>query len=308
VIEDLYPQSGGLRVDGVVSLDPVSLAAQLRVVGPVQVHSWPVPLTPENVVQVLEHDQYVQLTGPTRDAFLGEVIATVFRAAVSHPIAAGRAFAETFRPVTRQRDLMVHFADASEQQFVASLGLDGRLPEARGDFLAVITQNSSGNKIDWFLRRSTHYDVQYDPASGATTADLTITLRNLAPASGEPDYIIGSGGPGATRRGENRVYLSVYSPLTLGSASSGGRSLALKQEDESGRHVYSAFVTVPPRGELQVRIRLTGDLYLGSGYQLGVRHQVLAEAEQFSGRLSVGGRRRPPWLEPLVADAIFSAN
>src|SRR5207253_7315607 len=52
LIAELYPQSGGAPVDGVIAVDPPGLAAMLTLTGPVSVPGWPVPITSANVVHV----------------------------------------------------------------------------------------------------------------------------------------------------------------------------------------------------------------------------------------------------------------
>src|SRR5205823_10768931 len=78
-IEASYPvTAGGKPVDGVVAVDPIGLAACLDLTGPVKVKSWPEPIGPDNVKQVLLYDQYVALEGDTREGFLGDVAHAVF--------------------------------------------------------------------------------------------------------------------------------------------------------------------------------------------------------------------------------------
>ncbi|MGI8686594.1 MAG: DUF4012 domain-containing protein, partial [Acidimicrobiales bacterium] len=77
VIAGLYPQSGGAEVDGVIAVDPVALAAFLRLVGPVVVAPWPEPITADNAEQILLHEQYVRLEGTARTDFLGDVAEAV---------------------------------------------------------------------------------------------------------------------------------------------------------------------------------------------------------------------------------------
>ena len=53
VIEQLYPQSGGERIDGVISIDPMALAALLRFTGPIVVPGLDMPLTSANAADIL---------------------------------------------------------------------------------------------------------------------------------------------------------------------------------------------------------------------------------------------------------------
>src|SRR5205085_2704111 len=57
----LYPQSSGERVDGVLSVDPIGLAALLQVIGPVTVPDWPTPITADTAAKTLLYDVYISL-------------------------------------------------------------------------------------------------------------------------------------------------------------------------------------------------------------------------------------------------------
>ncbi len=63
VIRQLYPQSGGREIDGVIAVDPYAFEALLDVVGPVSVPGSPARLTAGNAARVLLHEQYVAFAG-----------------------------------------------------------------------------------------------------------------------------------------------------------------------------------------------------------------------------------------------------
>ena len=74
LIADLYPQSGGTALDGVVAVDPFGLRALLQLTGPVVVPNWPVPITADNVVDVTLRQEYeVFADRGLRENFLGDV-------------------------------------------------------------------------------------------------------------------------------------------------------------------------------------------------------------------------------------------
>jgi hypothetical protein len=52
VIANLYPQSGGQPVDGVLAVDPTGLANLLCLTGPINVAEWPEPITPDNAESI----------------------------------------------------------------------------------------------------------------------------------------------------------------------------------------------------------------------------------------------------------------
>ena len=79
MVAELYPQSGGVEVDGVVRIDPTGLARLLRLTGPVEVDGLPYPLDATNVEAFLEVEQYRLFdVAEERSDLLGQVGARVF--------------------------------------------------------------------------------------------------------------------------------------------------------------------------------------------------------------------------------------
>jgi hypothetical protein len=274
-ITNLYPQSGGRPVDGVIAVDPIGLAGLLKAVGPVQVKEWPVPITADNAAQILLFDQYVRLQGDARVDFLARVTDAVWqRLTTTTPGVV--ELAQALSPVMAEKHIQLASTDPGEEQTLARLGVSGAMEPVQGDFLAVVSQNASGNKIDWFLRRAVDYRVRFDPGTGEVRSKLRITLRNGAPGGGLPDYIIGSSTVPPLPKGANKVYLSVYSPLGASAATLDGRPLQLESQLELNRRVYSAYVVIPAGGtstielDLKGRVEQTGS---GAGYHLDLHRQ-----------------------------------
>lgn len=281
VIEELYPQSGGAPVDGVISVDPAAFAALLRLIGPVPVEGQAEVLSADNAERVLLHEQYLQFDEKgeaNRVDFLDAATRTVFARLTSTTLPAPRAVADALAPAVAGRHLQLASTHPAEQRFFERIGAAGAVPPVRGDGLGVVTQNFNGNKIDWFLRRSYSYDAAYDPATGEVTSTLEIRLRNDAPADGLPRAVIGFGGfaaPGQpqTAFGENLLLLSVYSPLELEDMTvDDGQVLQLSKQNELGRRVYSALVSVKSKSTRTVTVKLAGRVQPGD-YRLDVSIQ-----------------------------------
>ena len=284
VAQQLFPQSGGQPIDGVIGLDPFALSSILSATGPIEVAPWPVPVTAENATSILLHEQYLYFPNPERREFVGDVTAAVFHRLTGKG-APLNALAASLADAARRRNLQVWTPLPEEQDLFGDVGVSGSFPypDESTDLLSVVNQNSSGNKIDWFLHRKTSYDVTFDPALGRVEALARVELRNDAPTTGLPDYVIGSAGPRATRTapGENRTWLNVYSPLQLEGATIDGQPLDMEAEDELGFRAYSAFVTIPPGGTIAVELHLNGVIDPHqSNYRLGLRGQVLPNPEQ----------------------------
>lgn len=303
VIAELYPQSGGSPVDGVISVDPAAFAAFLRLTGPISVEGTDEPLTADNATQVLLHDQYVRFGEEAENSrvdFLDLVSRTVFTRLTSTTLPSPREVADALAPAVAGRHLQLASIHPAEQRFFERIGAAGSVPDVRGDFLGVVTQNFNGNKIDWFLHRSYDYDATFDPSTGATSATLEITLRNDAPDDGLPRSVIGFGGfaaPGqpVTDFGENLLLLSVYSPLELTSMTvDDGQVLEVSSQNELGRRVYSALVSVTSKSTRTVAVRLAGRVEPGD-YRLDVLRQptVRPDAAALSVTVPSGWELRP---------------
>lgn len=290
VVEGLYPQTGAAPVDGVLLVDHVALAALLRLTGPVEVAGWPEPLTADNLAPILLHEQYVRYPLPERVDFLADAATGVFERITDGDLPAPNEVLDVLADAVAGRHLVLHSTRGREQALFARVGADGAMPPVVGDFLALVTQNASGNKIDWFLRRSLTYEATVE-ADGRVDAELTVRLHNGAPASGLPHYVIGGVGDDATADGENRMIFSVYTPLELEAASIDGRPLELTTERELGRNVHEVRLTLPPGGESTVRLRLRGTVAMSDGYVLDVRSQPTVAPDEIEVVLAGGGVR-----------------
>jgi hypothetical protein len=259
-LEAVQPLAGRGEVDGAISIDPLAVAALLRVVGPVTVASWPVPIGADNAASVLLHEQYVALAGDARENLLGEVIAAVWGRATTGSLPSPTALAQALAPAVSGRHIQLHSRRAQEQAALGRLGADGSVRRSGGDHLALVTDNGSQSKVDWFLRRAVDYHLRYDPGPGSAEATVRVTLTNDAPPSGLPPYVLGGQ---IVPPGFSRQIVQLYTPLVLMAATVDGRpppSAALRSLGRSGNWAHELDVAVPPRSAMTIELRLAGRL------------------------------------------------
>ncbi len=292
VIANLYPQSGGVAVDGVIAVDPSTIAALLSVVGPLTVPPWPEPLTAQNAARVLLFDQYVNLDKDARVQFLGDTVEQLWSRLTTGALPGAADVLNAVGPVVPGKHLMLASTRASEQRVFEEAGVAGRMAAVKDDFVGVVTQNTGENKIDWFLRRQVDYSATLDPATGDVRARLKVVLHNDAPSSGLPAYVIGNPPDLSVAPGDNRLYLSVYTPWSLDEARIDGVPARIEQEHELERRVYSAVVVIPAGGSVAVDLRLSGRTEVGRRYQLDLHRQPSVAAEDVRATLTVGGPGR----------------
>lgn len=294
VMTQLYPQSGGRKVDGVIAVDPVGLAALMRFTGPIEVPGVGHPLDATNAARYLLRDQYLAAgSNQARIDSLEDLSRATFRRLTTGDLPGPRKLADVLGPIVRGGHLHVYAADPAQQRVVARVGLAGALPPVRGDAFGVVTNNAGGNKADLFLHRDLTYRATWDPASGDVFATATVTLANSAPASGLPGNVIGSSLPARTAPppGTNRTYLSIYSPWILDGAAIDGKAADIERQREAGRYAYSTFLDVPPGGSRTVTLRLRGQVHDPAAYRLDVTTEPLTRPDTLHLAVDVAGGR-----------------
>jgi hypothetical protein len=198
-------------------------------------------------------------------------------------------------PATRGGHLSLSVINPNAEGFLHEVEVDGALPAIPegGDFVALKTANAAPNKIDTYLERSLSYNVTVDPGTGEVTAQATITLTNTAPAEGLPEDV---GTNRARVRGDEDAppfataieYVSLYSPLTARTATLDDEPVAVEQQRELLRNVYSVPVHIAPGESRTLTFALVGRI-TGTGYQLVVDHQATVNNDQLDVRVTPSG-------------------
>lgn len=293
VLGQVYHRAYGKSLDGVLVIDPRSIASLLSIAGDVQVAGIG-ELTPANAEQVLEKGQYVAYPSPTqqtvRRAAFVEALKQVLSRLTAMPLPGPREMANTLDPDVQAGDLLFWSVHPGDQALLRRIGLAGAFPPAAGsDLLGVVTSNAGANKIDAYLQRTITDRVEYHSSSGQVTATVQVVLHNGAPASGLSPDVIGSFSGSGLPPGTNSLWLSLYSPLQLAGAEMGGRTLSMATVGELGVQTYSAFLSIPPGGTVTVTFRLHGSVAPG-GYALHVYGQPMVLPDRTDVTVSSGGR------------------
>jgi hypothetical protein len=316
-IASVYPQAqGGEPIDGVIAADPYAIAAFLRLTGPIRVDGLPETLSADNAADILLRRQYetFQHDNDQRIDFLGTAARTAFDALLQLRQIDPAHWMTTLGPLVEQRRLLATSAHEDERGTFRDLGLDGAFPAVdHGDFFALTTTNFGNNKIDTFLHRSVSYQADWDPGSGLIKAKATVTLRNDAPSSGLPAYMIRNRPSAAQPDGTNWLAMDFYSPHQLKSAAvtgaGGQRPLPMAREREFHRNVYRGYVAIPSRESVTIEFELVGTLapslrYAIRWYQqptvnpdvvtIRFDEKILTESSGQDGHLAFAGQREEP--------------
>ncbi|WP_182111836.1 DUF4012 domain-containing protein [Actinotalea sp. JY-7876] len=197
----IWEQELGGTVDGVLSVDPGTLALVLGATGPVPLPPGAVSdavggsLTSENAVEVLLNTVYLLLPPAEQDAFFAETSQGVFSAVVGgqgSPAAAVDALAEA----ARQGRLMVWSAREEEQNALSGTVLSGELRGSAGKnpVIGVFLNDGNADKMGYYLGFETTLGGGTCFADGTRELVVTVTLRNEVPGDPAqlPTYVTGT--------------------------------------------------------------------------------------------------------------------
>ncbi len=287
VLAQVYAQSLGGHIDGVLAVDPYGLAALLRFTGPIEVPGLPFALTQANAARVLLSEQYTTFdTGDTnqdliRHDFLLSALHLAFDSLVNESLPAPKDVSAVLDPAVKAGRISFWSFHRDEQPLLRQLGIAGSFPQANGgDVLAVTTDNTGNNKLDAYLHTSVADHVTYDPGTGSVRSAIEVSLTNDAPAAGLPAIVIGNPGDPGLASGVNETWLTVYSPFSFERVSIDGAPATMSATRELGVWAYSTDVDVAPDATVQLRLSLDGTVAARPTLTMSVRLQPSANPVQ----------------------------
>ncbi len=302
VMSQLYPQSGGQKVDGVIGVDPTGLAALLKLTGPVTVKGLPQPLSASNAVEELTRRQYITLPDEAvRGEILTEATRVTFQQLTEGSLPAPRRIADALSPAARGGHLRLWSPRSHEEDLFAELGADGSLEIPTGsDGFSLVQQNIGNNKLDAYLHRTVDYQATVDARTGDLHATARITISNEVPGLDLPPAVVGNsrGAPVGT----NLATISFYTRHSVTKATIDGKEILLGPDRELGLNVYDTpILRIPPGKSIMIVLTLDGGVDLADGYQFHLAPQPVANPDQVNAVVTInhvsGGRREVEILD-----------
>jgi Protein of unknown function (DUF4012) len=267
VAAELYPESGGLEVDGVFVMDPYVIAALMQYSGSVDVPELGLTIEPDSAAEYILRDQYefaVQGLNDERIDALDTLAGVVFSRLLDGSLPEPATLAADMAPLISERRLLGWTTDPDEQALFERVGFLGSVPELGVDGgFSVVLNNAAANKVDAFVERSV--EIEIEPSSdGARTMHASVELRNGAPSEGLTDYAIGNavGLP----RGADRLLVTFFGPPRLTSLLVDGEPAPFESLPEAGWSTYTLSVDIESMGSLRFDLEFALDAgRIGSG-------------------------------------------
>ena len=263
-------------LDGVLTFDPTALSYLLKATGPVEVEGQ--TISSENVVKVTLSDLYqkYETDNNARKAFLIKIIQAVSQSIESKKFSATDLLQNMTYPINQHR-ILFYSAKRDEEKILEQSEISGSISEKLDNQYRLIIQNTSGNKMDYYLKRSVKLEAITCGKNPTTTITFALT-NTAAPTPKLPAYVAGR--------------LDLNKPQGL-SNSYGTRAIVMAPV---GAHVISAM-------DLITKAKF-GFLVKERGHK-GVAVQVdLAAGETHSYSLTFAGGNGAlqSYVQPLVID------
>lgn len=269
MVAELYPQSGGQELDGVFMMDVYAVAQLMRITGEVSLPDGTV-LNADNAASYLLRDQYFEEDTSVRVDALETVARESINRLLGSTLPSPPQLGDLFGQVAREGRLAGWMVRPEEQELLRQVRMTAALPERDGgDMFSLAFNNGSANKIESFLEGEATYDVKVNRVRGRVEATGTIVLRNTAPSTGWPEYVIGNqvGLPPGT----SRLQLVVHTALPVLGLTVDGEPAGFRSGTEQGYDATSFFVDLPPGSTAEVAISVGGPIADDAAYRVETR-------------------------------------
>lgn len=262
---EMWKRQYGTEVDGVLSMDPVTLSYLLRATGPITLPTGDT-LTSDNAVKLLLSDVYARYKIPAQqDLFFAGAAAAVFTKVSSGDLDPIKLIAALAQAGSEHR-LLLWSAHPDEQAVLAGTTLTGDLPasDAATQRFGIYFNDATGAKMDYYLDTQVAVGQMVCRKDQRPTYRAEVTLTNTAPtdaATRLPPYVTGAGAFGVDP-GRVRTQVAVYGPKGsgfLGSASD-NKPFPLHSALDSGYPVAQFTAELGPGESKTVIVDMLGNV------------------------------------------------
>jgi hypothetical protein len=261
---EMWKQKFGDQVDGVIAMDPVTLAYILKATGPVQLPTGDT-LTSDNAVKLLLSDVYAKYTDPAlQDVFFASAASAVFDKVSSGGFDAKQFIAGLTQAAGENR-LRLWSATDSEQRRIVGTAVAGDLPTETAQMreFGVYLNDATGAKMDYYLDKTVAVGSAVCRSDGRPTSVIDITLKSTAPADAAtrlPEYVTG-GGYFGVEPGKVRTNVLVYAPKgeIYVDATQDGKPAGVQPATDGDHPVVQTQVLLSPGQTTTIRVTFLGE-------------------------------------------------
>ena len=185
----LWKNQFNQQLDGVLTFDPAALSYLLKATGPIVVDKE--VIDSKNVVQVTLSDVYKKYVSDNdaRKTFLIEIIRAVSKKIEDRQYSMTDLVTQIIQPVNQHR-ILFYSVNQLEQEILEQSQISGAVSPKLDNQYRLVIQNTSGNKMDYYLKRDLR--VEALTCGSKPQTKVTFTLTNTASAKDKlPAYVVG---------------------------------------------------------------------------------------------------------------------
>lgn len=188
MIEKLLVRNEGVRVDGVIGINPAVISDLLRIVGPIRVGWLNATFTADNfeLAGLLYTGVIRPPSGHQRKDVLAEIGSQLQQRLLNLPTDRLAALLDALQTACAARDLQMSLHGAAAMRLASAWHCDGSLVKTAGDYL-LVTSAISGAKNNAYLLRTMTLHITRNP-DGSLRHELSLHFLNRAPVA--PPYFV----------------------------------------------------------------------------------------------------------------------
>ncbi len=302
--KDMYDQSSGPKVDGIIAVDTYALIGAMRILGDMDVDGThfttkddPRCGCPQTIYALEEiadtpvqaDFRYVNVyaVNAARKNIIGDLMYAIMNKAFSSSpkLYWGPLFQEMINQ-SAQKNILYYVYDTAAQKGLEALNISGRIVPFEGDYLHINEANFGGAKSNLFTTEdvSQNYNVSGD---GTIQKTITVNYKNPYPPS---DCNLERGN--LCLNAVLRDWIRIYVPKGSKMQSSQGSEVKMISYDELGKTVFEGFLTIRPKGVAKFTISYTLPFKLAKGSPLPLLIQKQPGTPAFEYTVLVGGSAR----------------
>lgn len=258
----MWERKTGQRVDGVISMDPISLGYVLDATGPVEITEpevlalasggLPTQLSGENVVPTLLSDVYAKIAMPQyQDVYFAGVAKEVFGALSNGGKGDAKGLIEGISRGASEGRILLWSGISEEQSVIATYRVGGSItgPSVAPAQFGVYFNDGTGAKMDYYVKRTVQL-VRECSSDGYGQTTVRITSTNTAPADATtslPPYVTAAGVFGVPP-GTVQTNVIAYGPAqsNVETAKVDGKKTDFAAHHHANRPVGTVTVTLTP--------------------------------------------------------------
>jgi hypothetical protein len=185
----LWKNQFNQQLDGVLTFDPAALSYLLKATGPIEVDGE--IIDSNNVVQVTLSDVYKKYVtdNDSRKRFLIEIIKAVSQKIEDKEFKVNELAVQLIQPLNQHR-ILFYSTKVEEQEILEKSKISGSVSGELDNQYRLVIQNTSGNKMDYYLKRDLRLETLICGSKPQTR--VTFTLTNTASVKEKlPSYVVG---------------------------------------------------------------------------------------------------------------------